>query len=246
LAEHSFKQRYCSCALACIAGFLLMLHVPCTAARLIAGCCCCCVCCLQVKECLKLAVRGKEYIPPKGAAASKDGGDAAQAAAATTKGDSDSDGDSRGEQGSLATGEAGQRQEQQLHEALGEQQAAEGEDAARGGGVGGGGDDIGQAGSDALLEEGLLETRAGLATGSGSGGGQRGGVVKRIGDGTDAGGGALGAARLALLGVLLWAGSLVLACFVLPWARRVARRAAWRSNGGGGGGQYKAKGGRDD
>lgn len=103
---------------------------------------------------------------------------------------------------------------------------------------------IGQAGSDRLLEEGLLDGDEGLAE-EGLGAGKRGAVIKRIGEGTGSNsGGAMGAARLALFGVLLWAGSLVVACFLLPWARKAARRSTWGTGGGGqkGGG----KGGRDD
>ena len=174
----------------------------------------------QVKECLRLAALGKAYqAPPAG-------------------GKLDAGGEANGGSGA----DASQRQEQQLHEdkeVLREQQAA---DAAGGaaGDVGG----IGQAGSDGLLEEGLLDADKGL--GQGALGSKRGAVTKRIGESArSADAGPVGTARLALFGVLLWAGSLVMACFLLPWARQASRRSAWRTAGGGT--PYKsAKGMRDD
>ncbi|EFN59242.1 hypothetical protein CHLNCDRAFT_138234 [Chlorella variabilis] len=187
----------------------------------------------QVKDCLRLAAQGKEYKAAQGAVT---GGADGRATAARTGG----------------AAEQGQRQEQQLHEdkeVLQEQQAVEKEesaatvaDVAIGDTIDTG--SIGQAGSDRLLEEGLLDGDEGLAE-EGLGAGKRGAVIKRIGEGTGSNsGGAMGAARLALFGVLLWAGSLVVACFLLPWARKAARRSTWGTGGGGqkGGG----KGGRDD
>jgi hypothetical protein len=190
---------------------------------------------LQVKECLRLAAQGKQYAAGKGSSGSEATGELGKAGQ---------------RQGEGTAAERGQRQEQQLHEdseVLREQQAADAEDgAAHGGGagkagtaidVGGGGDGIGQAGSDALVDEVLLNADEGLA--AGGGGGKRGVVTKRIGEGGGSERGAVGVARLALFGVLLWAGSLLLACFLLPWARKSMRRKGHH------GGGHRPKG-RDD
>ncbi len=108
-----------------------------------------------------------------------------------------------------AGGESGQRQEQQLHEDEAALQAAaageEGEGAAA------------QQVDDRLPGGGAVLTE--------HGGGGRRAVVKRI-DGVLVGEARpLGTSRLGLYGVLLWAGGLVGAFFLLPAARKAARKA---------------------
>lgn len=185
---------------------------------------------VQVKECLRLAAKGEKYEP--GATA---GAVAGQQRAAGGDGKAALGGG--GEMRGAATGgERGQRQEQQLHEdeeVL--RQGLDGEDAAEGTA------DQAGAAADALLDEGrLLGQRI-----NGAGGrlrlGETLGRVKRLDDGDDDG--SLGASRLGLFGVLLWAATLAVAFFLLPWAQRAMRR---------GGGllptataPYRAKG-RDD
>lgn len=105
--------------------------------------------------------------------------------------------------------ERGQRQEQQLHE----------DEAALAAAEAGGGEEGGEASpEDRLLDEGRL-------LGDGAAGGGGGSRRKRI-DGGMAVGGEAPAAHLGLFGVLLWAGALGVAFFMLPWAHRSMRRAA--------------------
>lgn len=109
-----------------------------------------------------------------------------------------------------AGSETGQRQEQQLHEdeeAL--RAAAEGEDGEGAGAQ--------QQADDRLPGGGAVLTA--------QGGGGRHAVVKRI-DGVLVGEARpLGASRLGLYGILLWVGGLVGAFFLLPAARKAARKA---------------------
>lgn len=109
-----------------------------------------------------------------------------------------------------AGGETGQRQEQQLHEdeeAL--RAAAEGEDGEGAGAQ--------QQADDRLPGGGAVLTA--------QGGGGRHAVVKRI-DGVLVGEARpLGVSRLGLYGILLWVGGLVGAFFLLPAARKAARKA---------------------
>ncbi|KAL4443932.1 hypothetical protein ABPG75_011669 [Micractinium tetrahymenae] len=173
----------------------------------------------QVKECLRLAAKGEKYEPK--AVAGAVGGQQRAAGGAGAKAAAQG-GNEEEEQGAGAGGERGQRQEQQLHEdeeVL--RQGLEGEDAA-------GEATAGQAGAatDALLDEGrLLGQRINGEGGRAAGVrlGETQGTVKRLDEGDDDG--SLGASRLGLFGVLLWAATLAVAFFLLPWARRAVRRS---------------------
>ena len=107
-----------------------------------------------------------------------------------------------------AAGESGQRHEQELHE---DEATLQAQAAAEAGGEG----------AAAQQDDRLPGGGAVLSV---QGGGGRHGGVKRI-DGVAVGQGGLGASRLGLYGVLLWAGGLVGAFFLLPVARRATRRA---------------------
>lgn len=186
---------------------------------------------LQVKECLRLAAKGEKY-EPKAAA----GAVAGQQRAAGGAGKAARGGGEEG-QGAAAGGELGQRQEQQLHED--EEVLRQGLDGDEGGAEGTA--DQAGAAADALLDEGRL--RGQLINGAGAARlrlGETHGTVKRLDEGDDA---SLGASRLGLFGVLLWAATLAVAFFLLPWAKRAVRR-----NGGllpSGAAPYRGKG-RDD
>ncbi|KAL4426165.1 hypothetical protein ABPG77_007447 [Micractinium sp. CCAP 211/92] len=168
----------------------------------------------QVKECLRLAAKGEKYEP--GAAA---GAVAGQQRAASGAGKAAQGGDNEG-QGAAAGGDRGQRQEQQLHED--EEVLRQGLDGEEG--TAESTADQAGAAADALLDEGRLQGQRIDGAGAGAAGlrlGRTQGTVKRLDEGDD---GSVGASRLGLFGVLLWAGTLAVAFFLLPWARRAARR----------------------